>query len=331
MSARVSVVSTVYNEGDSMERLLTSLETQTLRPDEVVIVDGGSSDGTVAILERCARSTTLHLKVVVKPGCNISEGRNAAIAESRGDVIAITDAGVRLEPDWLQRLVAPFLGENPPDVVSGFFASDPRSTFEMALGAITLPLLEEIDGAIFQPSSRSVALRRKAWESVGGYPEWLDYCEDLVFDFALRDAGYRFVFEPRALVHFRPRKSLTAFFRQYYRYARGDGKADLFLIRHLIRYGTYLVAVPVLCVLGLAQHPAWFAALAAGFLFMMWRPLRRLRPWLGGVSLREQILLLAWVPVIRVTGDLAKMLGYPVGVIWRYRHRPASPRSRRAL
>ena len=49
--------------------------------------------------------------------------------------------------------------------------------------------------------------------------------EDVVFDLDLRRMGCTFVMEPRANVGFRPRGSLTAFFRQYYRYARGDGKA----------------------------------------------------------------------------------------------------------
>ncbi len=331
MSAPVSVISTVYNEADAIERLLASIESQTVRPDEVVIVDGGSRDGTVSILEQHARSGALPLLVLVQPGCNISEGRNAAIAEAHGDIIAVTDAGVRLEPDWLQRLVAPFSSTTPPDVVSGFFRSDPETAFERALGAVTLPLVEEIDGAGFEPSSRSVAFRRQAWEAVGGYPEWLDYCEDLVFDFGLRDAGYRFEYEPRALVHFRPRQSLKAFWRQYYRYARGDGKANLFLVRHLIRYATYLVAAPALLVLTIAHSPAWLALMAAGFLAMLRRPFRRLRPWLAKASLGERVRLLAWAPIITVVGDVAKMLGYPVGVWWRMAHRPPAPWPRRAF
>ena len=46
---------------------------------------------------------------------------------------------------------------------------------------------------------------------------------------------------PTAIAHFRPRSSLRAFFKQYYRYSRGDGKADLWRKRHAIRYGAYAV------------------------------------------------------------------------------------------
>lgn len=325
MSQQVSLVATVLNEAGSIQALLDSLCAQTRPPDEIVIVDGGSTDGTLALLERFEQGAPMPVRVISRPGCNISAGRNAAIAAARGSLVAVTDAGVRLERDWLSHLIAPFEGADPPDVVSGFFTPDPKSTFELALGATTLPTLDEINPVTFYPSSRSVAFRREAWQAVGGYPEWLDFCEDLLFDFALRDAGYRFAFAPQAVAHFRPRPTLKSFFKQYYRYARGDGKADFWRYRHLIRYGTYLVALPLLVVLAVVHHPLWWLALIAGLAAMMRAPLRRLRPALAGLSSREKWIALAWAPTIRVVGDVAKMLGYPVGVWWRWHYAPRMP------
>src|SRR5215207_1619450 len=124
-------------------------------------------------------------------------------------------------------------------MVGGFFESAPQSVFEWALGATTLPLENEVDPTTFMPSHRSVAFRRSVWESLGGYPEWLDYCEDLLFDMRGRAQGLRIVFEPRATVAFRPRSSLRAFVVQYFRYARGDGKARILIKRHVLRYAVY--------------------------------------------------------------------------------------------
>ena len=176
-----------------------------------------------------------------------------------------------------------------------------------------------------------MACRREAWAAVGGYPEWLDYCEDLAFDFQLRDAGFRFVLRPDALVHFRPRPTLRAFFRQYYRYARGDGKADLWLGRHLIRYGTYLVALPAVVALGVVLHPLWLLLAPVGLGAMMRPPLRRLAPHWPDLSWGQRLAVLGWLPIIRVTGDVAKMLGYPVGRWWRWRHAPTNTWARRWL
>lgn len=322
---KVSVIATVLNEGASLRRLLDSLAAQTRRPDEVVIVDGGSRDETLSILQSAVQEGRLPLRVLVEPGANISRGRNVAIAASSGDVIASTDAGVRLAPEWLAALVAPFEGESPPQVVSGVFVPDADTTFEIAMAATVLPTVEEIKPERFLPSSRSVAFTRHAWEVVGGYPEWLDYCEDLVFDLRLRRHFHPFGFAPAAIAHFRPRSDLRSFFRQYYLYARGDGKADLWRKRHLVRYTTYLVVLPLLALLGGLVSPWWWLGIVVGAAAYLYVPYRRLLPWLRSLPWRERILAVGWVPVIRVTGDVAKMLGYPIGLIWRLqrlRHHP---------
>lgn len=324
MRQSVSVIITVLNEAASLAALLGSLLAQTRAPDEIVVVDGGSTDGTITMLHDYARSASVPIRVLVEPGCNISRGRNIAIAHAAGPIIASTDAGVRLEPDWLERLTAPFDDDSPPDVVSGFFLADPANTFELALGAVTLPRLSEIDPKRFHPSSRSVAFNRAAHQAVGGYPEWLDYCEDLLFDFALRDAGYRFLFVPEAVVHFRPRPTLRAFIKQYYRYARGDGKADFWRYRHLIRYGTY-GALVLFALLTLFHQPVWLVPLIAGGGATALGPYFRLAPYLGRLSARERAVALFWAPIIRWVGDLAKMVGYPVGVLWRWHHAPETP------
>lgn len=315
---RIAVVTTVLNEGAAIERLLDSLLAQTRPPDEVVIVDGGSRDDTVARAQVYA--DRLPLRLLVLPGANISQGRNHAIAAARSDLIAVTDAGVRLAPCWLEALTDPLLADPSVQTVAGFFLPDPHTLFETAMGATVLPALADIRPDRFLPSSRSVAFRRAAWQAVGGYPEWLDYCEDLIFDLLLVERYGPFAWAPDAIAYFRPRSSLRAFFTQYYRYARGDGKADLWRRRHLVRYMTYLVAMPALLLAGALHTPLWWGLLLLGGAAYCRRPWQRLweqgreLPWSGWLKAA------ALVPVIRVVGDVAKMVGYPVGWAWRLRH-----------
>jgi len=318
---RVSVVATVLNEAESLPRLLDSLAAQTRPPDEVVVCDGGSTDGTLSLLES---EDCLPLRVVRLSGANISQGRNAAIEAATGDVIAVTDAGVRLSPQWLEKIVEPF-GDAGAQVVAGFFRADPQTAFETAMGATVLPDLGDVAPAHFLPSSRSVAFRKEAWTAVGGYPGWLDYCEDLIFDFRLRDRFGPFVFAPEALVYFRPRPSLRAFFVQYHRYARGDGKADLWRRRHAIRYLTYLLAAPLIAAAGFVASPWWWGLFLIAIPGMFWVGWRRLRRLWGGLSFGQKLQAALWAPVIRVTGDVAKMVGYPMGLWWRWRHRVQVP------
>jgi glycosyltransferase involved in cell wall biosynthesis len=314
----VSVIVTVKNEASAIHGLLDSLRSQTIPPSEVVIVDGGSADGTVQRIE--SYRPRLPLQLLIREGTNISQGRNEAIRAAKGDIIASTDAGVRLVPNWLEELTRPLQEDASLDVVSGFFLPDAETVFERAMGAAVLPVESDVDPQRFLPSSRSVAFRREAWQE-DGYPEWLDFCEDLVFDFALRGAGRRFSFAPGAVAYFRPRGNLRAFGRQYYQYGRGDGKADLWRKRHAIRYLTYLLAIPLVAVMGVLLHPVCWLLLALGAVLYLWIPYRRLRPLIRDLSLLDKVKAILWVPIIRVWGDVAKMVGYPVGVLWRMRHR----------
>jgi glycosyltransferase involved in cell wall biosynthesis len=331
----IAVIATVLNEGEGLRRLLDSLVAQTRHPDEVVIVDGGSRDNTVAILNTYA--DRLPMRVFSVAGANISAGRNHAIRAAQADIIAATDAGVVLAPDWLEKLTAPLLADAHITVVGGFFRAEALTRFELAMGATVLPTATEVNPQTFLPSSRSVAFRKTAWSATGGYPEWLDYCEDLIFDFRLKATQPPFAFAPDALVDFRPRGSWGAFYKQYYRYARGDGKADLWRKRHAIRYLTYLVGVPLIALLGVWLHPLLWLLYGLGTAYYCYRPLQRLRQiaprYSKPLSLSDKLVILALIPLIRVVGDVAKMIGYPVG--WRWRRtqhppawqisRPASP------
>lgn len=330
----VAVVATVRNEVATIDELMRSLLSGRRLPDEIVIVDAGSDDGTYEALQRWAARVP-KLTVLLHPGCGRSEGRNIAIARATAPWVAVTDGGVRLTPCWLEALLAPVerAGEDAPDVVSGFFRPAPMTRFELALGAVTLPAGREIQPEHFLPSSRSVFFSRLAWDAAGGYPVWLDYGEDLVFDLALRRAGARFAWAPQALAHFRPRRNLTAFVRQYYCYARGDGKALLWPRRHAIRYSAYGALLLLLLTLTSPEtrrlrRPAFAFIVAAAAAYLR-EPYRRLLdpedPALRSAAWRGHWRALAWLPVLRATGDLAKMFGYPAGLLWRLRHRADVP------
>ncbi len=316
---KVSVIATVKNEGESIRPLLDSLLDQTYQPDEVVIADGGSTDNTLEILEEYGR--WLPLKVIAAPDSNISEGRNCAIAAAEGPIIAATDAGVVLSPVWIEALRAPFLQREETAVVSGWFESDPFTDFEVVMGATVLPDLKDIDPNTFLPSSRSVAFLKSAWEKVNGYPEWLDYSEDLVFDMALREEYGAFAFAPHAKAYFRPRSSLSDFARQYYLYARGDGKANLWWKRHLVRYITYLAMLPFIGRLIWREKRVGWVLLLIGVGAYTKRPAERLWDATYGWRPPSRIRAFALIPLIRLIGDVAKMIGYPVGIIWRLRNK----------
>jgi glycosyltransferase involved in cell wall biosynthesis len=313
---KVSLIATVLNEVELLDRWLESIGDQTRQPDEIVIVDAGSSDGTTEKLENIQAAGELPLRVVVVPGANISKGRNVAIEAATGDVIAATDAGTLLEKDWLEHLLRP-LADPTVDVSSGFYRPTGRNDFERLLASVIVPRLSEIDPETFMPSGRSVAFRREAWRRAGGYPEWLLVNEDLVFERKMLETGARFVFTPDAIVAWYPRPTLKSFFKQYRNYARGDGHARIFGRRHIARYSAYIGG---LCLLWMGRAARWpWLALAIGgggymrkFVWRFWDE----RPF---ASTRGMILRTPFVVLIVIVGDVGKMLGYPQGRWERFR------------
>ncbi len=90
--------------------------------------------------------------------------------------------------------------------------------------------------------------------------------------------------------------------------------------RHLIRYGTYLVGLPVIALLS-AINPWFLSLFVIGAALYLKRPYQRMMPSMRGLEPSGQLRAIGWVPIIRVMGDVAKMIGYPIGIAWRIRHK----------
>src|SRR5438093_8000035 len=111
---KISLVATVKDAGPHVDAFLSSIRAQTRQPDEVVVVDGGSSDGTWETLRDADGILALR-----EPGANIARGRNVAIRAAAHDVIAVSDADCVLDPEWLARILGPI--ERGADVAAGFY------------------------------------------------------------------------------------------------------------------------------------------------------------------------------------------------------------------
>jgi glycosyltransferase involved in cell wall biosynthesis len=304
---KISLISTVKDSAEHVEEFLGSLAAQTRPPDEVVIVDGGSTDGTRDILRRADAVTLIEERAV-----NISRGRNVAIAAASHDLIAVTDADCVLEPDWLEKLVEPL--EHGADVSMGFSVARTDGFLQECLAAVNMPIdASEIDPAGFMPSARSVAFRRGAIEAVGGYPEWLDIGEDMWVNHRWRELGLDMRFAPEAVVHWRLRPTLGATWWQYFRYGRGDAQGGMYPERHALRFAVYLGIVAAL-----ASRRRWLTLLAAvGAVGRARTPVRR--AWRQLPDARERAFASILVPALMAWTDTAKMAGYLVGLADRAR------------
>lgn len=303
------MIATVRNEAGSVESFLAALLAQSRLPDEIVLVDGGSRDGTVAAIRRISEAAQVPIRLIEAPGSNISRGRNIAIENASCETIAVTDAGTTPRSDWLERLIAPLEADSGLAVASGFFLPGGADWRHRTLAVTITPQREEIDPAAFLPSSRSIAFRRSWWRLVGGYPEWLMHCEDLVFDLDIRKEGGRFAFAPEAIVVWDARPDLRALARQYFDYARGDALAGLWPKRHLLRYSAYFAGLLLLR----RRNRAKLVALSLGWLGYQRKFLMRLLRIPPSSKRSERLLAFAYAPLVVTVGDIAKMIGYAVG------------------
>ncbi len=301
---RTALVATVRNEASRIEEFLASLERQTRTPDVIVVTDGGSTDDTPQRLEAFAARTKLPFRWSSVPGSR-SKGRNAAIRFADADLVAVTDVSV-LDPAWFERILAP-LERGEADVVAGWYELLVETPRERAVGLLTQYSLDQVRPETFLPSSRSVAFTRAAWEKVGGYPEDLVTTEDTVFDLRLRQAGFRFVFEPRAIVRWRPATTAASAYRMYRQFAESDGQAGIFLASHS-RYGLVYAAYAgglVLLVLGILWWPLWVLLLAGSIAYVFFRIRKVVR-----AGLWSQI---PYAIVVGFALDAAMLTGYVRG------------------
>ncbi len=247
-----TVIVTVLNEAKTIGALLDALLAQTRPADEIILVDGGSTDDTVRIAREYEQRLS-GLRVLKAPGTNISQGRNRGIENTQNSIIAVTDAGCWPNPDWLARISAPLEASSTVQMVSGVVQPDPANHFEACVGPCSLAYQMRVGDTDFFPTARTLAFRRELWAAVDGFPEELDFGEDAAFIIAAAATGARLQLEPQAIVHWRPRRSYSQVIRQFYNYARGlvqAGQSQIFHQRTIAQS----VGGGVCLVLGLASR-----------------------------------------------------------------------------
>ena len=301
---KVSLITTERNEKESIAEFIDSVLAQTQKPDEIVIADGGSTDGTVDIIKSYIKDGA-PIKLVNAPG-NRSIGRNAATKSATNEYIACTDVGSRLDKNWLKNITEPFRDNPKSMVVSGFFLPEPKSFFEEVSATLMLAPNDKIDIKTWLPSSRSLAYTKTAWKKAGGYPEYTNFNEDTPFCLALKKAGFKFENGLSAIVYWRPRPNIKEFYRQYYFYALGDAldKLDPW---HFSKLSIkYLATVAISIALFFVYWPV--SVLVVG-IFVLLLAKRVYRPWRKMPGIKPLIFML----LLLITFDLSQIFGYWTG------------------
>jgi glycosyltransferase involved in cell wall biosynthesis len=309
---KITAVIPVRNEAETIGPLLTALTSQTLPPDEIIVVDGGSHDRTRTIVQEYTQQHP-HIRLLCDPNAYPGRGRNLGAASAANEWLAFTDAGVIPAPDWLAQLSQP-IGHDPSiDVVYGGWELVTETLFSecaaIAYGWIPARQFEsKVDHsrAVF-----SSLLRQSVWQSVGGFNEELRSAEDILFMNRLDSDGFRIAYAPEAVVRWRVEPGWWRTFRRFLTYSRHNMRAGLW--KHwqapvLFRYGMLLLFAVVLLVV-----TKWWLVITSALLLTMLAAraivaIRRNRIRYRAGLLRNAARLTIIVPLL-ATIDAATLLG----------------------
>lgn len=225
----VTVAVCTRDRPDDLARCLDSLDRLADEAFEVLVVDNApSSEATRLLVERRAH----RVRYVREPRPGLDWARNRAIAEAAGDVIAFTDDDVEVDPGWLRALAAAFAGDDRVAAVTGLvlpaeLETEAQVLFEryrgfgrgfvprrVAPGAG--PLARRYGAAGDYGTGANMAFRRSLFRRIGDFDPALDAGTpargggDLEMFFRVLKAGEVLVYEPRAIVRHRHRRSVDA-------------------------------------------------------------------------------------------------------------------------
>jgi glycosyltransferase involved in cell wall biosynthesis len=175
----ISVVIPLYNKEKSIGATIRSVLSQSRRPEEIVVVDDGSTDHSLRLAkEALGEAAGIACKVVAQENAGVSAARNAGARESTGRFIALLDGDDEWLPDYLaeiERLARSFPAATVLTTrhgtmrADGSISSEPTRLPPGFFGLLERPLVRLRKGRGLINSS-SVAIRRDAWERTGGFP-----------------------------------------------------------------------------------------------------------------------------------------------------------------
>lgn len=318
----------MLDDREGMRELIAALSTQRRLPDECIVVDGGSSDGTLEVLG--SASAPFPIRTISHPGRNIAAARNVGIAAASFEWIACTDAGCQPAPGWLAAIDTE---RQHADFVAGVVEIGARTALERVLALTHYPSVDELErpAAWIRLSHRlfgrgyvqdrsgggNMAFTRSVWRRVGGFPEKVYAGEDRAFTSAVALAGFEMSRSAEAVVRWRPPATWWGNAKMFYTYSRGDirfpGRT-----RHGVRAAAWILGMR-----SLAAGSRLRLAVGGGALAYIALPLHR--AWRGGLPSRDW-----WrIPLLVALKDLAQIAGAVRGTVDALEGVPQPPPPRR--
>ena len=221
---KFSVIIPVKNEGNSIARLLNDLKEQSLKPEEIIFVDGGSEDKTVEIIKNFNHENDLNIKLIEAGIGNIAKHRNIGIREAKNELIVLIDAGNILTKSLCQNLVGALADYPDADLVGGVYHPTKKSSWAYKF----IWDWDSIDYTTYLPSARAMLIRKSKALSIGEFPEYLTYAgEDTLFGINYRKVCKKWVINKAAIVYWEAPENKEQALQKAFIYGKGDGESGI--------------------------------------------------------------------------------------------------------
>ena len=225
-SSAVSVILPVLNEENYLKQAVAAILAQVFKGEiEVVLAVGPSKDRTMQLANQLA-SADARIKVVENPTGRTAAGLNIAIKNSKNPIIVRVDGHANIPENYIS-IAVEILNKTGAVNVGGVMAAEGQTTFEKAVAAAMRSPLG-VGAAKFHTGGKAGetdtvylgVFNRAAINAIGGFDEHFTRAQDWELNFRLRKNGGKIFFDPRLIVTYRPRRSLTALAKQYFEYGR---------------------------------------------------------------------------------------------------------------
>jgi cellulose synthase/poly-beta-1,6-N-acetylglucosamine synthase-like glycosyltransferase len=258
----------IRNEAQYLDRSFDALDSQTYpaKQIEILVVDGGSDDGTIDVVGRRAANDS-RIELLGGPGVNTPTAMNLGIDASTGIYIAKVDGHGWVNPDFISSAVKILEAQSDVGCVGGAIVPVASTPTQRAIELARFSKLGVGSGIYTAPKAthdintvQCGVYRRSALEEAGGFDPHLQFGEDEEVNHRVRARGYRIVFEPTMRFHYHVRPTIRSLFRQYRNYGRARvavvRKHPSFLrVKHLVP-ALLVMALVASLVLGVLVSPA---------------------------------------------------------------------------
>ncbi|MFC1681882.1 glycosyltransferase [Pseudomonadota bacterium] len=222
----ISVVVATYNRLASLRRLVKSVQEQTLPPSafELIVVDDGSTDGTVDLLREISEGSKFRFHFLSQENRGPASARNAGMRHATGEFVLFTDDDCIPDPDWLEK-VSQFLEANADVHGCGGRIVKQRNTpisrYVDRCGAMHHPL--SYDGTVDYLVTANAAYRREVLEAVRGFCEDISWPggEDPDLSYRVIKHGGRLAYCHDCIVRHEHRDSLMGLYKMFFNHGRG--------------------------------------------------------------------------------------------------------------